>query len=423
MITTIRKYWRQAFCGVVLFVAWTAFLNTKMPGEDSPAKYFKALYLSVTLFVLGGVDATFPKDGPTPALAVLWICYMLAPLLTVSYVYTVIEERLLNKLPYHLKNHNVILGMGRNGMFMYEMIKHSNPREKNVIIDRNLLNPNFTLYEHDKSVWWIRKDFEVDVVLRKAVVHKARRIFITTNNDLVNLNTMVKCIALNPGVEKIFCHLQDYAMHKNFSESLKRIPEYQKVVVFNAYKSASKEILKLIKVQNDTNSISGNIFMLFGFGHFGQTLFDDLIINENTSENDEIVIATLKTKLFFDITKYDWANKKFKTKILVHPPFYKDIYSAELWDDINKVTKGKNKQIIIINCLDNDEANISLAVQMKNNGPDIIKKSIFYCRVFKPLPKELEDILISNITESDSKDIVMLSLETALQKAYNDLLI
>ena len=421
MIAFIRKYWSQILFVCVLFVAWIAFLTTTMPGTDSPLRYFKALYFAFTLFIFGALDIGFPQSESTFVVVVLWTCYFIAPAFTISYAYTIIEERLLNRLPFNLNRHSVILGMGRTGMFLYEIIKRSNSHEKIVIVDRDLQNPHIPLYEQARSVWWIRNDFEDPKVLLKARVPRAKRVFITTNNDLANLQAAFKCLELNPGIERIYCHLQNYVMHEDFTESLRRIPKYHKIVIFNAYTSAAQEVLKLINTSEKSKTAQGRFFIFLGFGHFGHTLFDDLISDQNTSDEDEILIATLKTKLFFDTAKYDWSVHE-KERCKIHSPIYDDIFTASLWDKLNTALKGKNKQVIVINCLDDPEANISLAVQIKKKGPETLRKAVFYCRTFKPLSENLEEVLANRITDSDSRDIIPFSLESALNNAYRELL-
>lgn len=422
MKASLRKYWRQLLFLGVFLIAWIAFISTPMPGTESPERYFIALYYSATLFIFGALDIGFPQSESSVVVVILWTCYFIAPAFTISYAYTLIEERLLNRLPFNLKNHSVILGMGRTGTFMYDIIRDRNPQERIVIVDRNLQNPLIPLYETVPSVWWVRNDFENEQTLSRAKIEKAKRVFITTNNDLANLTAAFKCLELNPVIERVFCHLQNYVMHKDFTESLDRLPQYRKIKVFNAYSSASQEVLKQVKELETEKESHGRIFIFLGFGHFAHTLFDDLINEADICQDDEVIIATLKTKLFFDALNYDWSRDTEKVKCQIHKPIYDDIYKAECWDRINHLLEGKNKRLIVINCLDDPEANISLAVQIKKKGPQSLTNAIFYCRTFKPLSKELKKILEHSITSSESRDIIPFSLEEALNKAYSDLL-
>lgn len=421
MTTFFRKYWRQALFVIVLVISWIAFLFTGMPGEEAPARIFRALYFSGALFILGALDVGFPHSGPLPALVVLWICYFIAPAFTLSYAYTIIEQKVLNKLPIYVKNHNVILGLGRNGLFIYEMLKNRFPHEKIVIADRNSGNPNLSLYERDSTVWWFRNDFEDKKTFLRARIKKAKRVFITTNDDLTNLSAMVECRKINPGLD-IYCHLQNYVMHEDFNDSLHEVKGYERIVVFNGYEKAAEKVLELIHNKDDRSNGTGRIFTFMGFGHFGQTLFDDLIGGNILHANDEVIIATLKTKLYFDKMKYSWGNNKTMAKHQFHDPIYKDIFSAELWDDIHELVKNSGKQLIFINCLDNDASNINLAVQLKKNGPKLFSKAIFYCRTFKPISEKLEEILENGIIKGEHKDIVTFSIQLAMAQAYNDLI-
>ncbi len=418
----IRKYWKQILFISVLLSSWAAFLCTSMPGDEVPVRYFKAMYFAANLFIFGALDIGFPHSGSTFALIVLWICYFIAPAFTISYAYIVIEEKLLNRLPFHLKNHSVFFGMGRTGMFLFESLRRTTPQEKTVIIDRNLQNPNIPLFEKSRSVWWVRNDFEQEKVLLEAKVNKAKRVYITTNNDLQNLLAAFRCLNQYPQIEKIYCHLQNYTMHHDFTDSLKPIRDYEKIRFFNAYTSAAKEVLKLIRPPEDTGPDKGKVYVFMGFGHFGHTLFDEMSRSNYLDKNDEVIIATLKPKFAFDMSKFKWDREMNPVECTIHPPVYKDIFTAELWDDINRMTCNQNKALIIINCLDNDEANISLAVQIKKNGPEKLRNALIYCRTFKPVSRELEFILENSMTETESKDIILFSMETALHDAYNELI-
>jgi hypothetical protein len=393
-----------------------------MPGSDLPDRYFIALYYAATLFIFGALDIGFPASESILAVILLWVCYFLAPLLTISYVYTIVEERLLNRLPARLRKHSLILGMGRTGTLMFEIIRQQRPKEKIVIVDRNLANPLIALYSQARSSWWIKNDFENEKTLLRARIRKAKRVFITTNNDLSNITAALKCLELNPGIDKIYCHLQNYVMHKDFSDSLKKLPRYDKISVFNAYDHASKEVLNMINSQNREIGKKGRIFIYLGFGHFGHTLFDNMLSDDNICKDDEIIIATLKTKLFFDAMKYDWSRSGNEQKCIILKPVYEDIYTAECWDQIDDMVEGKDKQIIIINCLDDPEANISLAIQIKKQGPETLRSAVFYCRTYRPIFKELEQVLKTKITDTDSRDIIPFSIEEALKKTYCDLI-
>jgi voltage-gated potassium channel Kch len=417
----LKKYRRQVIFIIVLLTAWLAFLSTPMPGEEMPVRIFKAMYFAATLFIFGALDIGFPESESAFLLVVLWTCYFIAPAFTISYVYKIIEERLFNKLPFKLKNHSIIMGMGRTGLFIYQMIKDDYPNDKIVVVDRNLQNPNIPVLEQARYVWWVRNDFEQEMVLHEAKVKTARRIFITTNNDLTNLKAAFKCLKMNPGIENIYCHLQNYAMHEDFAESLKQIRKYDKITVFNAYTSAAQEILQLINERDEEKRERGRIFVFMGFGHFGLTLFDDLVTDDHTSKSDEIIVVTLKNKLLFDIVNYPWADKK-ANKCKVHQPVYKDIFFAETWNEIEHLVKSKNKSLIMINCLDNGEGNISLALQIKKNGPETLKNAVIYCRTFKPVSEELENILEHNITRTEGRDIIPFSIEEALHPAYRKII-
>ena len=211
-------------------------------------------------------------------------------------------------------------------------------------------------------------------------------------------------------------------MHKDFTDSLKRLPQYEKIKVFNAYDHASMEVLNMISSQNKKVEKRGRIFIFLGFGHFGHTLFDNMLSDTDICKDDEIIIATLKTKLFFDAMKYDWSHSGDRQKCRIHEPVYEDIYTADCWERIDSIVEGTDKGVVAINCLDDPEANISLAIQIKKQGPETLRSAVFYCRTYRPIFKELEEVLKSKITDTESRDIIPFSIEEALKKTYCDLI-
>ncbi len=403
---------------IVLLISWIAFLFTAMPGSDNPLRYFRAMYFAATLFIFGALDVGFPHSGPQFAIIALWICYFISPAFTISYVYKVIEDKIFNHLPFYLKKHTVFLGMGQNGVFIYETLKSKSPDKKIVIVDCDEKKSNIRLYEKASSVWWIKNNFENEKVLQKARIGKAKQVCITTNNDLVNLMAAFRCLKMNPSVERIYCHLQNYAMHEDFRKSLMLLPEYGKITFYNGYTFAAKEIHKMLNTADVSQKSMGRMIIFMGMGHFGLTLFDHLMSKGGLNEHDEIVVVSLKKKLIFDISAYDWCENNKLIKCKIHPPVYADIFHAETWNTINNIVKDKSKPVTMIHCLDNDESNINLAVQIKINGPAILRKAIIYCRTFKPVSENLEKVLEHSITQNESRDIITFSIETALKKAY-----
>lgn len=423
MLSFIIRFWKPVLIFIVLLASWISFLNTNMLSDQGISLYFRSLYYAITLFIVGALDIGFPYGGPKAALVTLWICYFLAPLLTISIVYQVIQEKFFSRLFPPLKGHTVICGLGRNGKLIYHLVKEYSPkRHKIVLIEKDANNPFSEVLAKDRATWWIRNDFTRLPVLNKARVHSASRVFLTTNLDLANLNAMVEILDIEEKSEafKLYCHLGDLNLHKNFGATIFKEKKFASVILFNGYQSVTRQLYENWIVEKGLLNSSGNIFVILGFGRFGHMLYSHLIADNKRTSRDEIFIATIKTKSTFDleILHYKWSGKKQKEICKVHNPEFVDMNSPALWDKLSKLDKSSTKQIFIFACSDNDIQNLNLAISMKLNGPERLKKATIFCRMYMHTAQEINEILERRITKSQAKDIILFPLQDELKEAF-----
>lgn len=423
MLPYITRFWKQILVIVVLVAAWAAFLNTSLVVLEGPWRYLQALYFSIQLFLVDGIDPGLPKGPMKGFIIILWICYFLAPLLTVSFVYQVVQEKILSRLSPLLKKHTIICGLGRNGMLIYELVKKYSPRRhKIVLIEKDVNNPYSELLEKDRSTWWIKNDFTKLPVLQKAKVRNASRIFLTTNLDLENLNAMVEILD-TPGLAKdckLYCHLGDLSLHTNFGATIFKEKKFAPVILFNGYQSVSRHLYQNWIVDKCLLNPDGNIFVILGFGRFGQMLYSHLVADPKRTPKDEIVISTIKLKSTFDLEKlrYSWSQKKQDEICQVHKPLYMDMNDPALWDRLAKLNQSFKKQVIVFACSDNDITNLNFAISMKLYGPEQLKKATIVCRMYSQTAEEINEILERRITKSQSRDIVLFPMQEELKEAF-----
>lgn len=423
MLSFIVRFWKPVLVLIVLFAAWLSFLTTDMLDQEGISLYFQALYFSINLFIFGALDIGFPHGGPTVALVTLWLCYFLAPLLTLSIVYQVIQEKIFSRLLPLFSDHTVICGLGRNGRLIYQLVKEYYPRKhKIVMIEKASDNPFGQVLEKDRSTWWIRSDFTKLPVLQKARVHTARRIFITTNLDLANLNAMEQIFHSEKRAEglKVFCHLGDLTLHKNFGATIFKEDKFSEAILFNGYQSVARRLYKNWIIEKNLLSRDGNIFIVLGFGRFGQMLYTQLVSDKIRTRLDEIFIATIKSKSTFDLEKlkYRWSSEKPREICKIHEPVYMDMNSPALWDKLAKLDRLSKKQMFIFACSDNDIANLNLAISMKLDGPKRLKRATIFCRMYSHTATEINEILERRITRGQSRDIILFPLQDELKEAF-----
>ncbi len=423
MLAFIIKFWKPALIAIVLLASWLAFMHTDLPETEGFDRCLRSLYFAINLFIMGALDIGFPHEGPKLALIVLWGCYFLAPLLTLSLVYEVLQERIFSRLLPGLKGHTVICGLGRNGKLIYQLVRRHSPRShKIVLIEEDVQNPYLDELGRDRRTWLIKNDFTKLPVLLKARVQTAKRVFITTNRDLSNLKALVAIIDIEPKSPdfKLYCHLGDLNLHANFGATLFKEPKFSNVIVFNGYQSVTRRLYRDWVLKGDYLKPQGNIFVILGFGRFGQMLYNQIITDPDRSENDEIFIDTLKSKSGFELERlqYAWSSSQPKAPCKIHPPSYLDMNNPVLWNKLVELDENVKKQMLIFACSDNDIQNLNLAISMKLTGPQRLKIAKIFCRMYSHTAKEINEILERRITKSQARDIILFPLQEELEQAF-----
>lgn len=409
---------------IVLLASWLSFMNTDLPDAEGFSKCLQSFYFSINLFIIGALDIGFPENGPKLALVVLWICYFLSPLLTLSLVYEILQERFFSQLLPGLSGHTIICGLGRNGKLIYHLVRRYSPRNhKIVLIDSDVQNPYLEELGRDRRTWLIKNDFTKLPVLQRARVETAKMVFITTNRDLANLQTLEEIINIEPKARdfKLYCHLGDLKLHDNFGATFLKEPKFANVRLFNGYRSVTRRLYyDWIYKKGYLENPGGTIFVILGFGRFGQMLFDHISADPKRSEKDEIFIDTLKSKTSFELEKlrYAWSKSSTESPCTIHEPSYLDMNNPALWEHLAKLDEEAKKQMLIFACSDNDIQNLNLAISMKLVGPERLRTAIIFCRMFSHAAKDINDILERRVTKKQPRDIILFPLQQELEEAF-----
>ena len=421
MINLINRFWRSSlFIGLVL-ISYFCFLLTDNLKSGVPAKYVEALYYSISLFVFGGIDIGYPYGANKFVHLVLWICYFLAPLLTVSFVYQIVQDRIVSRLKMKWSGHIVICGFGRNGKLIYQLLRNKWAKnQKIIVIENDPNNPYAVLLTKDRRTWWLKSDFTKQVALENARVDQAKTVFITTNLDLNNINTMFKIQEMQDSNSnlRLYCHVGDINLQKNMSETLAEERKYTHVQLFNGYRAVTKLLYEEMILESGVLSNEGNIFIIMGFGRFGEMIFTHIMNDSDRGKNDSIYIITLNHSNLLNRNKYKWAREKYEAKCKVNEPIIGDMTNPEIWNSLAKKIRQTRKRIIIFACQDNDIANLNTAISLKLEGPDQFKHSIIYCRMYSETANALNKILERRITREIEKDVIMFPMREKLKNAF-----
>lgn len=424
MFYFIMRYWRHHLVIIVLVLSWWALLQTALVTGDSPARYFEALYKATSLFLVGGLDIGFPHASNGLLNGFLWFSYFFAPLLTASFAYQFVQEKLLSKLMPFLNEHTIICGMGRNGKIIYDLVRqHTSKRHKIVIIEKNTQNAYCELLEKNRNTWWLRNDFTELPALTKAKVGKARHIIFSTNKDIANINGAVNVALLNIDTCRVICHLGDLSLNANLGQILLNEEQFASVKIFNAYMLVAKKLFHNWILGGDFLATQGNLIVILGYGRLGQMLLHQFAAREELKATCEYAIVDIGSNANIQRLDYSWHDPSSFSGCKIKSFFNTDVFSPQLWDNLAKMSNHTNKKMILFICRDNDVANLNLSISLKLEGPPAIKQSTIFCRIFNPMASGINEILEKRITRAQRQDIILFPLHEVLTEALRDELI
>jgi hypothetical protein len=341
--------------------------------------------------------------------------------LALGFVYQFVQEHILSQISPILRGHTIICGLGRNGELIYNLVKEYFPKgHKVVIIEKNANNPYSELLEKDPDTWWLKSDFTKPPVLQKAKVHRANRVYVSTNLDLANIDATVAIQEMKSKQQNLslYCHLGNLELHQNFSETIFKEKKFASVKLFNGYQCVARRFYENWIMKKADLNPDGTIFAILGFGRFGQMLFSFLASDPNRFVKDEIVIATIKPNFELDKLNYEWASDSIVSKSKLHPPLYTDIHSPSCWEKLNRIASSGKKQMVILICRDNDIGNLNLAITMKLRGPHYLKYSTIFCRMYRHTAEEINTILEKRITQNQARDILLFPMQEELKESF-----
>jgi len=423
MYRIILKYWKYSLFVLLVGTAGLSFLQTGMVSETGIARYFEAFYYSLSLFIIGGLDIGLPSGGSATTLTLLWICYFLAPLVTLSVVYQVIQEKVLSRFSPRFKNHSVVCGLGRNGKLIYDLIKeHESKNHRIVVIEKNENNPRSVYLHKSRTTWWLKDDFTLLPVLRRASVHKAKRVYITTNLDLTNLNALVMIQGMQNRRKdlKTFFHLGNLSLNDIWQQSFLKDPTYAGVKIFNGYQVVTRRLYRRWVLERNYLDSGGNILIILGYGQFGQMLFNHLANDKDRQTHDDIVVVTRRLNIDLKKRKFQWAQEHAAMGCFIHNPIEGDAHTSDMWEILARIIRDSRKNAILFLCRDNDMENLELAVNMKLGGQDELRRATIFCRLYSHTAREINDILEKSITPDQSRDIVIFPMQEELKEAFQE---
>tara|TARA_B100000575_G_C23134880_1_gene659052 strand:- start:104 stop:1240 length:1137 start_codon:yes stop_codon:yes gene_type:complete len=329
---------------IIVFIAMYSFNNGIVLSnnlEIGEAGIATQLYYAISLFFLNGLDMGMPIGDQSILRNLLLICYFVAPLMTaiaiIETIVSSINSRVLIKKP---KNHIIFVGSGTLTLNEIKKIKNENI----IIIDKNINHKN-KLKLKSQVAQYIIGDIKDEKIQQQANIKDAKRIYLFTDNDEVNID-----IALSLKNKNIIVRAEDLEMIDLFKSKL------------NIQSLHEENAIDLI---NQSDLVNKSKIIIYGFGRFGQNILKHLSLN-NKSLLEEVIIIDSK------ITK-QWWSFKFRLKIKINFKFTlleKDQSDISILNDLNEKINVDDKTAVIF-CISYDNYNnIKTANILRTRYPD-----------------------------------------------------
>jgi Trk K+ transport system NAD-binding subunit len=378
----------------VLFEKDTAYLN-----------FFDSLYFVVRLFFAGAEK--MPESGAWYFLYPLMAIYFLAPVFTVSQILNFFQsliysnERGLKKL----SNHIIMAGLGKSGYHIFQMLKKEYghlvlPVDK----DDSATAINELESTHSR---FVIGDITNRQILEKARIGKCRLFISFTGNDVVNLDAAMLASDMTNNKCRCIIQVNDIFLMNEIKIQLLS-DKYKNIQVINNYEALANRV---IFEMSDNIKGDNNIFVIAGFGRFGQMLALKISSSPyfENSNNNKMVIVDQNNDSF---TKWKLISKlyseqiRFRTHILNKKDFFiNNIINPDVWEEIRN-TYPNHKYVIII-ATDNDinNFNASLVIKRFMKEKHIEGNTYIISRFFKGInairQEDIIPLIYSEIVENE----------------------
>lgn len=369
-----------------------------LPGERLPAR----VYYALSLFVLGGVDIGTPIGGPNLARNLLWAAYFLAPAVTTSALVEgairVLRPELIQR--WRLRDHVVLVGLGRTGMLYLERIGELEPRRRVVVLDLNPSGPIAMEATARFGALVLPGDITHRATRSALRLHRAAGLVLLTGDDLANLASAWDIAQELPDLP-IAAHVADLSLKR----SVNRLQaESRGVRVFNSHRIAADRLWHRHLMQHFADTEARDVVVLAGFGRFGQTILEYLCATATDQLDHVVVVDRQGPALARQFRGQVGAPDGFRMDVLAG-----DVTDPGVWNKVLGHLDPEAESPVFVLGVDGDSINLAAARSLRDRFPE----ARLFVRCFHD----------SAFTEelSDAYDFDVLGLEAMLREAMGTL--
>ncbi len=350
---------------VVLVIIGSTIAHLKL-GMNLP----QSVYETLRTFI---IEAEVELPEGTMLANVIWFLRFAAPALMAWGLLEMLRELGVYIPPIGWRNHIIIVGAGKVGTLVVDKIlKDTNL--KVVLLDTNPKAPGFSELRGRRNVKFQVADATSATGLNEALIQRATHVFALTDDDITNIEiataAMQACIIAGDRTPpQIFAQVSDTSFSKQIADNL--LPEYKKNITFiNIFQLAARQLIdaktqsgELRNTTFTTASDRPTLFLIAGFGRFGQALLDELTLRfDKRPDIKYLIIDSRGEKAWADYFRRSDTLFYGDHDSPMRKPITEDILSEVVTNEIHATLKNGWDVNLLIST-DNDIRNLQLAME------------------------------------------------------------
>ncbi len=368
MIYSMPKQWR-ARLHVILIVL--VLIASSVAHRQLEMNWAQSVYETLRIFI---VEADVDLPEGTPLAYWIWFLRFLAPALMAWGLLEMLRELGIQIPLRSLKNHIIIVGAGKVGAHVVQAITTQYPWRRIVVIDANPDTPGLNELRRMRRVKVIIADATSKNGILTAKVETASHVFVLTGDDIVNIDVATTAMGACEDVKDrtppmIYAHVSDVRFSHQIATHFKQ--SYKDHVSFiNIFQLAARELLE-DSLRTDATGHTPlalhlnrpTLFLIAGFGRFGQALLDEL--TRRFHGRQDVAYRIIDSR-----GEQAWADYFRRSDTLslecdytpMRPPLQDDILSERVSEEIRSTLKNGWDVNLLIST-DNDIRNLQLALE------------------------------------------------------------
>ncbi|MCA9605498.1 MAG: NAD-binding protein [Myxococcales bacterium] len=382
---------------VAAMVAFRSGVGVSASGE-SAADLLTHTYWALSLFVLGGTDIGLPTGGPAGMRALLWAVYFLAPAITTS---AVVESALRVLRPdwlrrFALRDHVVVVGLGHLGTTFLEALREREPHRRVLVIEKDAAGAAVTASRFQAAL--LAADVRDEGTLDAMHLDRARAVVLLTGDDLINLEVGSRITRIAPHV-RVVAHVSDIATRR----LVERSGAGARIQTFNSHRIAAHGLHEDHLEAAFAATEPRDIVVIAGFGRFGQTTLEHLLVQAR-GEMERAIVVDVAAERRVRAFHAQVAGTEGCAIVTVEG----DLDDPLTWSQVDRALESYEVEPLFVLATDDDGRNLRAASALRDAG----KTGPIYVRcVYRStFSAEL----------SEERDFVVLSIDEVLRRTMRE---